>query len=287
MKRIILFINILLAIQSFSQSEIEIIGIKYRTTTKNNYYIYKSNNNKFDAFVNYGHDLGKKSKLFYHVSYHSFSLNTEVNPDIIILDDSYYQPSIPDYEFVNLAIGMTNNLKNNWTLNNIFAYTISDDFNETNLNQHNYFRSFSYLKKKKNDNLNYGFGIYLSKLNNSLKVYPILSLQYKNKKRGLKMFLPREIKFWNSINSKSYIELKTIINSNYLKFVDNNLDAELLSINSELTYNYIFKKKFKLKTGIGLPYIQYEYILNSKTYKTNQTNISFNLGISYVVFKND
>ncbi len=287
MKKLILFISVLLVIQSFSQSEIEIVGVKYRTTTKSNYNIYNSNNNKFEAFINYGNDLGEKTKLFYHASYHSFSLNTEVNTDKIILDDMYYYPSIPDYEFINLAIGMTNNLKNNWSINNIFAYTISDDFNEVNLNQHKYFRTFSYLKKKKSNNLSYGFGIYLSKLNNSFSVYPILSLQYKNNKRGLKIFLPRELKFWNSINSKSYIELKTVINSNYLKFTDNNLDAELLSINSELTYNYIFNNKFKLKTGIGLPFTQYEYILNSKTHKTNQTNVSFNIGLSYVVFKND
>jgi len=128
-----------------AQQEIEFFGIKYRTTTKNNYHIYNATNNKFDAFVNYGHDLGKKTKLFYHLSYHSFSLNTVLISENTLLDAVYFDPSIPDYDLVNIASGITNNFKNQWSLTNITSFTFSDDFNSSNLNSHHYFRSFSYL----------------------------------------------------------------------------------------------------------------------------------------------
>jgi hypothetical protein len=270
----------------FAQQEIEIVGIKYRTTTKNDYDIYNSKNNKLDAFVNYGHDLGKKTKLFYHLSYHNINLNSTIVPESI-LHATFNYPSIPNFSFINIASGMTNMFKNQWSLTNIASFTFSDDFNNEILKPHNYFRSFSYLKKKKSDNFSYGFGVYLSKLNTDWRILPIISLNLKNDKRGLKLFLPRELKFWNNLNSKSYIEFKTIINSNYIKYDKESLDVELLSINSELTYNYIYKKKFKLKTGIGLPYVQYDYINDFKTTQKEQFNYSFVLGLSYVVYKNN
>jgi len=279
---LLVFFNTIL----FAQQEIEIAGVKNRITTSNDYSIYNSNNNKFDAFINYGHDLGQKTKMFYHLSYHTISLNSKIVPEAI-LHTTFYYPSIPNFSFINVASGMTNELKNKWSLTNIASFTFLDDFNNDILKSHNYFRSFSYLKKNKSADFSYGFGIYLSKLNNDWRVLPILSLQLKNKKRGLKLFLPREFKLWNSINSKSYIEFKTIINSNYIKYTGEPLDVELLSINSELTYNYIFKKKFKLKTGIGLPYTQYEYVSNTDVFQTDHYNFSFVLGISYVVYKNN
>ena len=287
MKKYFFFLLSLFSNSLFSQSNVEIAGIKYRTTTKSNYAIYKSNNNTFDAFINYGHDLGQNTKLFYHLSYHSFDLHTEINSDNNNLANRFYYPSIPDFSFVNIASGMTNTLKNKWYLTNIVSFTFSDDFNESKLKLHSYFRSFSYVKKKKSPNFTYGFGIYLSKLNTDWRILPILNLQVQNDKRGMKLFLPRELKFWNRINQKSYLELKTILNSNYLKFTTSLLDSDLLSINSELTYNYIFKKKLKLKTGIGLPYTQYKYISNLDTYQINQFNISFIIGLSYIIFKKD
>jgi len=285
----IFFFIFLISNLLFSQSEIEIIGVKYTITTQNKYYnnVYSSNNNKLDAFVNYGHDLGKENKLFYHISYHNFDINTVINNDELVIDDSTYYSNIPSFSFVDFATGMTNKFSKNWSLTNIINLTITDDFNDGILQSHHYFRTFSYLKKKKTKNLNYGFGVYLSKLNNDLSIYPILSLRLKNSKRGMKLFLPRELKFWNKINSKSYIELKTILNSNYLKFDNSALNIELLSINSELTYNYIYKNKLKLKTGFGLPYTQYKYTFKADCINTSQLNLSFTIGLSYVVFKNE
>ncbi len=285
MKRRFFYFLSLIAIATFSQSEIDIAGIKYASSTFGNYYddIYSSKINKAAIFLNYGHDVGKKTNLFYHASYHTINLDTQINSDNIIADDFNLYQEIPNYSFINLAVGMTNKLKNNWSLNNILSLTFSDN---EKLKSHHYFRSFSYFKQKKSANFNYGFGIYLSKLNKEISIIPILSLQYKNKKRGVKIFAPRELKLWQSINTKSYIELQTILNSNYLKLNNTDLDIELLSVNTELTYNYIYNKKIKLKTGLGLPYTKYQYIGNENTYKTDQINLSYTIGFSYVVYKN-
>lgn len=289
MKNTIFFIVAIIGFTSvFAQQEIEIIGVQYRATNTSNYFenSYLAKNNKLDAFINYGNDLGDKTKLFYHISYHTLNLNTSLNTENISFDDITYSEKIPNFYFMNFAAGMTNKFKKNWSLTNIVNYSYSDDNSkETFLKQHAYYKSFSYLKKKKSDQFSYGFGVYLSKLNDDLTVYPILSLQLKNKKRGLKLFFPRELKLWQKINDKSYIQLQTLLNSNYIQFTNATYGIEILDINTTLTYQYVFNKKIKFRAGVGIPFSKYDFEKDNRFTKTQQINYGFVAGLSYVVFK--
>lgn len=278
-----------LVIISYSQSEIEVIGINYNYFSKSNYNdnIYNSSTTKLDAFINYGHDLGEKSELFYHGSFQNFDTHTTINSENIPQDDFLLFPSIPDYSLITLATGMKNNLKNDWNLTNILSLTFANDISADYLNSNNYFRTFSFIKKKKSAQFTYGFGFYIDNVKENVRVLPIISLVLKNKKRGLNLFFPRSLKFWQQLTDKSYLELKSNLDSNTLNHNDfEGLSIEIFSITTNLTYNYLLNNKLKLKAGLGLPYITYEYKFDFEDFKTTQkTAINFNFGFSYVVFK--
>lgn len=289
MQKTLLLLFLLIVITSYSQSETEVAGINYNYFTKSNYYknSYKSSLTKMDAFINYGHDLGKKSELFYHLSFQNFDYDTKINSTNIPQDDFVLTPNIPNHSLVTLATGMKNKLKNNWNLTNIFSLTFANDIANTNLNSNNYFRTFSFIKKKKSDTFSYGFGFYLDNVKNHIRVLPILTLSLKNKKRGLKLFFPKSLKLWQKLTDKSYLELKSNLDYNTLNHNDfDEFTIEIFSIMNDLTYNYIINNKFKLKAGLGLPYRTYEYKFDFDDVKTTQkTKISFNFGLSYAVFK--
>jgi hypothetical protein len=290
-KNILFLITIIISnFLLFSQTETEIIGVNYSNYSRSDYNdkIYESATKKVDAFINYGHDIGKKSKLFYHASYQNFEVDTKINY-IIIPQDSFLFPSIPDYSIFTFATGMNNELKNNWNLTNILSFTIANDISKDKLNSNNYFRTFSLVKKKKSTNLTYGFGVYFDNTREDINVLPIISLQLENEKRGLKLFFPRSLKLWEKINANSYIQLSSNIDSNTLDYKNfNDFNVEILSIITELTYNYILSKKFKLKAGIGLPYQEFEYKSDLEDFKTTQKGkINFNFGLSYVIFQDN
>jgi hypothetical protein len=289
MKKVIYLVLFFISFSVFSQSEIDIVGINYSLFTKSDYNnkIYNSATNKINSFINYGHDFDKKTKLFYHISYQNFNIETKTNFFIIPADDFILFPEIPNYSLITVAIGMENKLNNNWNLTNFITFTLADDISSEELSNNNYFRTFSYVKKKKSDDLKYGFGLYFDNVKENISILPILSLELKNEKRGLNLFFPRSLKLWHKLTDKSYFELKTDIDSNNLKFKNfDNLKVEMLSIATNLSYNYIFNNKFKIKTGIGLPYREYEYKFNNSDFKTTQKPaISFNIGFSYVVFQ--
>lgn len=283
MQKTVFFLFLLMVVISYSQSETEVAGINYNYFTKSNYYknSYKSSLTKIDAFINYGHDLGKKNELFYHLSFQNFDFDTEINSTNIPQDDFVL---IPNYSLVTLATGMKNNFKNNWNLTNILSLTFANDISKTNLKSNNYFRTFSFVKKEKSDKFSYGFGFYLDNVKEQIRVLPILTLSLKNKKRGFKLFFPKSLKLWQKLTDKSYLELKSNLDFNTLNHHEFNI--EIFSIMNDLTYNYIINNKFKLKAGLGLPYRTYEYKFDFGDVKTTQkTRVSFNFGFSYVVFK--
>ena len=287
--QIIVLLFFFITVSIFSQSETEVIGVNYSTYQKSNYIFFTSTTQKIDAFVNYGHKIGKKSKLFYHVSYQNFNIDTDMNFDISLQEDIIFLPKIPNYDLLTFATGLENSLKNNWNLTNFITYTIADDFSDDILNNNHYFRTFSFLKKKKSDNLTYGFGVYTDNVKDEFRILPILSLALKNEQQGLKLFFPRSLKIWKKITNKSYVEISSDIDFNTLNTnSQENFNIEIFSVTTNLFYNYIFQKKWKLKTGIGLPYREFEYKLHSDSYKTTQKPaISFNLGLSFVIFQNE
>ncbi len=251
------FINI----SVFSQSEIEVFGVNYNSYQKSNYFnnLFTTKTQKIDAFINYGHKIGKKSKLFYHVSYQNFNIDTAINFDTLLLNDIIFLPKIPNYDLLTFATGLENRLKNKWNLTNFITYTISDDFFDDKLNSNHYFRTFSFIKKKKSDNITYAFGIYTDNIKDEFRILPIINLELKNEQQGLKLFFPRSLKIWKKITNKSYIEISSIIDFNTLN--QENFNIEIFSVSTDLSYNYVFQKKWKLKTGIGLPYREFEYKL--------------------------
>ena len=288
MKSILVFF-LVCNIVIYAQQETEIIGVNYNYISSSSYQdnIYNNATNKLDAFVNYGHDLGKKTKLFYHISYQNFDFKTKVNYAIIPQDILIF-PKIPNYSLLTLASGMTNKLKNNLKLTNIFTFTFANG-KEDLLKTNNYFRTFSYLKKKKTDSLSYGLGLYTDNVKGNIRFLPIVTLELKNTKRGFNLFFPRSLKLWQKVTEKSYVELKTNIDSNTLLYNDfDNLDIEILSITNDVTYNYIFNNKYKLKAGLGLPIRAYNYKFDTKDFETSQKPaLSFIVGFSYVVFQDN
>lgn len=280
------FILICFISLGYSQTQIDIIGVNYSLSNQSNYLnkTYAANASNMDVFINYGNDLGKKVKVFYHLSYYKKMFNTQFI-DYSIDDETTIYNKIPNFYYMNFAVGMTNKFNNNWRLTNIINYSFSN--NNDVLVSHSYYKSFTYLKKKKTVNFSYGFGIYLSKLNQNLEIYPIINILVKNKKRGIKLFLPREVKLWQQLNPKSFIQIQTILNANYIRFVNTSNGIELLNINTDLTYNYLLNKKIHLKLGVGMPYTQIKYDSSLAIEKTHLTNFSIVAGLSYVVFKTD
>ncbi len=276
--KFILLLSIVFKI-GFSQTETEVAGITYHYFSKADYNDKTANSftNKLETFVNYGHNLGTKTTLFYHVDFKKFIINTS-------LDTNAMYPKIASHELLTTAIGMKNTLKKNWSLVTIFTNTFSDDFSKNNLDKMSYIRSFLYVNKKKSDLFSYGFGLYVSTVSDNIRILPVLSLEVKSAKKGMKLFFPRYVKFWYKTNDKSYIQLQTKLNSKRIKYnFDTIQSVEIFTVISDVTYNYLLKNKFKLTVGLSFPIQQYSYDLD--TYKSNQIGgFGVTTGISYVVF---
>ena len=285
MKQLIGLLILMNYISFFAQFETDIIGVNYSNYTKSDYGNYTSATQKMEAFVNYGHDLGEKSELFYHISYLNFNLDTNLNEEILYYD---MPTSIPDYTILNLATGMKNQLKNKWNLTNFLTVSFTNDFSKNKLDATNFYRSFSFITKKKSANFSYGFGVYTSKLDTEFSILPIISLKLKNTKRGFNLFFPRSLKLWQVITEESYLELKSKLNSDLLMYSDTNLKTSIFSVITDLSYNYIINKKVKIKASVGLPYNEYTFSTDNYNNKTPQFGgINLNFGISYVVFKDE
>jgi len=287
MKNVFFIPILLLSFLGFSQLETEILSVNYSNYSNSSYYdkIFSSTTQKMDVAITYGHDLGKKSSLFYYATYQKFNFAKKTDNQYTIYDDLKFYKPIPNYELLTFATGLKNKFKNNWSLTNFITYTFADDFNKGLLNKTQYYRSFSFLSKSKSENLSYGFGIYTSKIGKSLSILPILQFKYFNKKYGAKLFFPRSLQFWQTINTNSYLDLKTDLDLNLLAYAVDNLTVKNTSITSSLNYNYIFNKKIKIKAGLGLPIRLYKYEIDNAEKTTSQVGgLSFNIGMSYVVF---
>jgi hypothetical protein len=275
------FLLFLIPTLLFAQLETEVIGVNYSTYSKSNYAddLYTSSSQKIDVFANYAHDLGKNSKLFYHISYQNFILPTKTN-----YIDGFERlfPKVPNYSVTTLAVGMKNELTKKWKLTNFVTYGISSN---SILKNEGYFRTFSFLTRQKSKSKLYGFGLYIDNVEN-VTVLPVIQYKSFNEKIGIHVFFPRHIRMWKNINKSSYVELKTLFDTNFLVFDEmENTSVKVNSITTNLTYNYIFNKKIKVTSGLGLPYRKYIYNLNKNKHVIIQgTSLNITFGVSYVVF---
>jgi hypothetical protein len=226
--------------------------------------------------------------MLYSLAYNNVRQNvnlTEVNDrsTLDLLPNNYYE--YPQFSQLSLSIGVNKVFKKDWSLTGMLSSNIVDDFFKPKLRTSFNIQSLAYVEKEHNENLSYGIGLFLGQTEKRLIPSVALSFNYQNKKRGIEVLFPSNIRMWQIINKVSYLEIN--VNSNFysISYKPNNSvsSMDIISIIPGLTYNYIWQDFLRFKVGVDLPYN--DVAISSKdeilTYK--QFSMGFKVGLSIVI----
>jgi hypothetical protein len=280
-----------------AQNQEELINIEYRSTAQasinNETHNVLNEVNYANSFLNFSMNYGHSFKdttlfmiysLFYNNVSQDFDLSNVTNNALLdLLPNKYYE--YPQFSQLSLSTGINKVLKNNWSITGTLTANIVDDFFKPKLPTSINFQALAYFEKEHNKKLSYGIGLFLGQTETRLVPSIVLSFNYQNKKRGIEVLFPSNIRIWQMINKVSYLEMNAYSNFYSLRYKPNNpvISMDIISIIPEFTYNYIWDDFLRFKIGIDLPLNDVSITAKDEIIMYNQFSMGFKIGLSIVI----
>ena len=280
-----------------AQNQNELINIEYRSTAQasinNELHNALNEVNYANSFINfslnYGHSMKDTSlSMIYSLAYNNVSqeldlLNVTDNEKLAVLPNKYYE--YPRFSQLSISTGINKVLKNNWSITGILTTSIVDDFFKPELPTSVNFQGLTYVEKEHNKKLSYGLGLFLGQTENRLVPSFVLSFNYQNKKRGIEILFPSNIRMWQMINENSYLEMNAYSNFYSLRYNPDNTvhSMDIISTIPEFTYNYIWDDFLRFKLGVDLPLNTVTITAKDEIVEYNQFSLGLKLGLSLVI----
>lgn len=280
-----------------AQNQNELINIEYRSTAQasinNELHNALNEVNYANSFINfslnYGHSMKDTSlSMIYSLAYNNVSqeldlLNVTDNEKLAVLPNKYYE--YPRFSQLSISTGINKVLKNNWSITGMLTTSIVDDFFKPELPTSVNFQGLTYVEKEHNKKLSYGLGLFLGQTENRLVPSFVLSFNYQNKKRGIEILFPSNIRMWQMINENSYLEMNAYSNFYSLRYNPDNTvhSMDIISTIPEFTYNYIWDDFLRFKLGVDLPLNTVTITAKDEIVEYNQFSLGLKLGLSLVI----
>ena len=280
-----------------AQNQNELINIEYRSTAQasinNELHNVLNEVNYANSFINfslnYGHSMKDTSlSMIYSLVYNNVSqeldlLNVTDNEKLAVLPNKYYE--YPRFSQLSISTGINKVLKNNWSITGMLTTSIVDDFFKPELPTSVNFQGLTYVEKEHNKKLSYGLGLFLGQTENRLVPSFVLSFNYQNKKRGIEILFPSNIRMWQMINENSYLEMNAYSNFYSLRYNPDNTvhSMDIISTIPEFTYNYIWDDFLRFKLGVDLPLNTVTITAKDEIVEYNQFSLGLKLGLSLVI----
>jgi hypothetical protein len=220
-----------------AQNQNELINIEYRSTAQasiNNELHNVLNDVNYDnSFINFSLNYGRPCKdttlsMLYSLAYNNVSQELDLqnvtdNEKLAVLPNKYYEyPQFSQLSQLSLSTGINKVLKNNWSVTAMLTTSIVDDFFKPELPTSVNFQGLTYVEKEHNKKLRYGLGLFLGQTENRLVPSFVLSFNYQTTKRGVEILFPSNIRMWQMINKKSYLEMNAYSNFYSLRYKSDN-----------------------------------------------------------------
>jgi hypothetical protein len=280
-----------------AQNQNELINIEYRSTAQasinNELHNVLNEVNYANSFINfslnYGHSMKDTSlSMIYSLAYNNVSqeldlLNVTDNEKLAVLPNKYYE--YPRFSQLSISTGINKVLKNNWSITGMLTTSIVDDFFKPELPTSVNFQGLTYVEKEHSKKLSYGLGLFLGQTENRLVPSFVLSFNYQNKKRGIEILFPSNIRMWQMINENSYLEMNAYSNFYSLRYNPDNTvhSMDIISTIPEFTYNYIWDDFLRFKLGVDLPLNTVTITAKDEIVEYNQFSLGLKLGLSLVI----
>lgn len=280
-----------------AQNQNELINIEYRSTAQasinNELHNVLNDVNYANSFINfsmnYGHSMQDTSlSMIYSLGYNNVSqelnlYNVTDNDLLDLLPNNYYEH--PQFSQLSVSTGINKVLKNNWSITGMLTSSIVDDFFKPDLPTSINFQGLAYVEKEHNQKLSYGLGLFLGQTENRLVPSFVLSFNYQNKKRGIEILFPSNIRMWQMINKASYLEMNAYSNFYSLRYKPNNPvhSMDIISTIPEFTYNYIWDDFLRFKVGLDLPLNDVTITAKEEIVAYTQFSLGLKLGLSLVI----
>jgi hypothetical protein len=280
-----------------AQNQNELINIEYRSTAQasinNELHNVLNEVNYANSFINFSLNYGHSFKdttlsMIYSLAYNNVSqeldlLNVTDNEKLTVLPNKYYE--YPQFSQLSISTGINKVLKNNWSITGMLTTNIVDDFFKPELPISVNFQGLTYVEKEHNKQLSYGLGLFLGQTENRLVPSFVLSFNYQNKKRGIEILFPSNIRMWQMINKKSYLEMNAYSNFYSLRYNPDNpvYSMDIISTIPEFTYNYVWDDFLRFKIGVDLPLNTVTITAKDEIVEYNQFSLGLKLGLSLVI----
>lgn len=280
-----------------AQNQNELINIEYRSTAQasinNELHNVLNEVNYANSFINFSLNYGHSFKdttlsMIYSLAYNNVSQELDLqnvtdNEKLAVLPNKYYE--YPQFSQLSLSTGINKVLKNNWSVTAMLTTSIVDDFFKPELPTSVNFQGLTYVEKEHNKKLRYGLGLFLGQTENRLVPSFVLSFNYQTKKRGVEILFPSNIRMWQMINTKSYLEMNANSNFYSLRYKSDNPvhSMDILSIIPGFTYNYIWDDFLRFRIGVDLPLNTVTITAKDEIVEYNQFSLGLKLGLSLVI----
>jgi hypothetical protein len=290
-------ISLLIANYSKAQNQNELINIEYRSTAQasinNELHNVLNEVNYANSFLNFSMNYEHSFKdttlsMIYSLDYNNVSQDLDLsyvtdNTLLDLLPNKYYE--YPQFSQLSISTGMNKALKNNWSITGMLITSIVDDFFKPELSTSVNFGGLTYVEKEHNKKLSYGLGLFLGQTENRLVPSFVLSFNYQNKKRGIEILFPSNIRMWQMINKKSYLEMNAYSNFYSLRYNPDNpvRSMDIISTIPEFTYNYIWDDFLRFKIGVDFPLNTVTITAKDEIVEYNQFSLGLKLGLSLVI----
>lgn len=299
MNKIVLTIFLIIhSVLLIAQNEVDLISFNYTSkwqpSIENDDYIQlkdvATTTITKGIVLNYGHPIGNKGiEALYSLDYQHYNqkwdLSNVVQDSIfnIIPENYYHQPS---FSQLSIVAGLVIPMAKDWSFTSVFMYSITDDFIKPQLPTHYSGGGLAYFSKEKNKQFTYGFGMFISQLEGGLFTIPVIDFSYQNKKRGIEVLFPQNIRLWQKTGKNSYLEANAGFSSYSLEYHPDNLvnSTDIYEIKAGLIYNYLWQDFLKISFGVNLPVDYYDVNTKTETFEYKQQNgLGLNIGISVFI----
>jgi|GEM_PF-1003879 hypothetical protein len=285
----------------FAQNEIELFRFEYANSgqsfIENEYYDVLNNINASTTFLNaslnFGHAVGKKEwEAVYTLDYRQIRQRldlSQVVQDSVFrgIPNNFYQQ--PKFSQLSLAMGLSKKISDKWSGIALFSLNVTDDFFSSKITPNLTWGTMTYLEKRQNERLTFGFGLFLNQLENRLLLAPAASLEFQNKKRGIEILFPEKIRLWQRINKKNYLEALATTQFFSIAYPSGSEvnSTDIYIIKAGINYNYIWEDFLKISLGFDLPLSLYTITTPTETIDySQQSGLGFKLGL-HVIFSNE
>ena len=242
-----------------------------------------------DVEMNVGSELNKNNEFALNIEYRNVGACIIDNPDSDILIDMI---NLPSHSFLSVSGVLITECKKNWVLTNSLSMSFVDDFQKENYELKVFGGVSSFLRKDQTPRFSWGGGVFMNQLAGRIQFFPLIFLRFKNEKRGIELSFPEQLRIWQRLNSKSYLQLRVQYNSFSLSRMSANqedwFNTNANAFRANLSYQYLYKEFLRFTAGIG-GQVSSNLITNAQgQYTYSQFELpALHVGIAWIFIENN